>query len=218
MEAKEQHIQVRRTARFYQMGQAGPHIHRIWYVLHGYGQLASYFVKHFEQIADANTLVVAPEALSRFYSKGTDGRVGATWMTKEDRLNEIDDYILYLDALHEQISAQVQAGAEVVLLGFSQGTATAWRWMKKGKVRVAHLVNWAGSVPAEMNEEWAALLKNMHLYAVLGDNDPYISEKDADLRIQALRSIKPDLHDLRFKGEHRMDAETLDKLNRIINN
>ncbi len=108
MKAKEQHIQVQRTARYFQIGEASPKIQRIWYVLHGYGQLASFFAKHFEKIADEKTLVIAPEALSRFYSDGTGGRVGATWMTKEDRLNQIDDYIFYLDALHQRISEQVQ--------------------------------------------------------------------------------------------------------------
>jgi predicted esterase len=216
MEATEKHIEVRRTARFYQIGEAGPDISRIWYVVHGYGQLASFFVRHFEQVSDANTLVVAPEALSRFYSDGLAGRVGASWMTKEDRLTEIDDYVGYLDELHLQISKDLRPDVEIVLLGFSQGTSTAWRWMKKGNVKVDHLVNWAGSVPSEMNEEWIKKLETIRFYSVLGDKDPYISTKNADIHIETLRKIKPDLHDLRFHGEHRMDAPTLSKLNDLI--
>lgn len=217
METKEHHIQVRRTARFYQIGEAGLQTKRIWYVLHGYGQLASFFVRHFEQVADEKTLIVAPEALSRFYSDGVAGRVGATWMTKEDRLHEIDDYIFYLDALHARISEQAAANVEIVLLGFSQGTSTAWRWMKKGQIKVDHLVNWAGSGPKEINEEWAERMASTQLYTVLGDKDQYISESNAAKQIESLRNIKPDLHHLRFKGEHRMDAETLSRLNKLVN-
>ena len=36
---------------------------------------------------------MAPEGLSRFYLEGFSGKVGATWMTREDRLNDIDNYL-----------------------------------------------------------------------------------------------------------------------------
>ena len=50
-------------------------------------------------------LIVAPEALSRFYVESSgkthaDTHVGASWMTREDRLSDIEDYVEYLDALH----------------------------------------------------------------------------------------------------------------------
>jgi hypothetical protein len=60
-------------------------------VTHGYGQLAKTFIRRFEPIMDAQTLVVAPEGLSRFYWGGFDGPVVASWMTREDRLDEIAD-------------------------------------------------------------------------------------------------------------------------------
>jgi hypothetical protein len=57
------------------------------------------FIQKFKELASENTLIVAPEALSRFYLNGFSGRVGATWMTKEARDTEILDYLNYLNKL-----------------------------------------------------------------------------------------------------------------------
>ena len=75
----------------------------LWYVLHGYGQLAAPFLDDFRAIDDGTRLIVAPEALSRFYEGDVqarlhkDAKVGASWMTREDRDAEIADYVAYLD-------------------------------------------------------------------------------------------------------------------------
>ena len=84
--------------------------------------------------------IVAPEALSRFYDGDMqarmhrDAKVGASWMTREDRLSEIADYIAYLDAVHESILARLGGARRlpVTVLGFSQGGATAARWVASG--------------------------------------------------------------------------------------
>jgi dienelactone hydrolase len=79
--------------------------------------------------------VVAPEALSRFYvdrgepAAGTPARVGATWMTREDREAEIADYVRYLDRALDAAAGRPGAAAPALgVLGFSQGAATACRW------------------------------------------------------------------------------------------
>ena len=64
--------------------------------------LAGDFIKTFDELASNGDFVIAPEALSRLYVKGDYGNVGANWMTKEDRENEISDYINYLDELFEK--------------------------------------------------------------------------------------------------------------------
>ena len=83
--------------------------------MHGLGQLASVFIGYFKTIATPTRLIVAPEALSRHYipqsgSSGTkDARIGATWMTREDRDNEIADYVEYLDAVWRETAAELAA-------------------------------------------------------------------------------------------------------------
>lgn len=87
---QKNNITVNRTADYYTLGDLS-NANTIWFVLHGYGYLAKYFIKKFEPILSSSVAIVAPEALSRFYSNGVgyDGRVGASWMTKESREDEI---------------------------------------------------------------------------------------------------------------------------------
>jgi hypothetical protein len=88
-------LAVPRTARVATLG--GRNADEVWLVLHGYGQLASQFLHSFLPAARPGRLIVAPEALSRFYTTRKPDRVGATWMTREARDAEIQDYLGYLD-------------------------------------------------------------------------------------------------------------------------
>src|SRR5215213_7354677 len=125
----EHHLSVTRTARYYTLGPLDGAPREVWVVCHGFGQLASRFLRHFDAIDDGTRLVVAPEALQRFYLDelkipAAERRVGATWMTREDRLADINDYVGYLDALCEELFRRVPRGsARLVVLGFSQGVS-----------------------------------------------------------------------------------------------
>src|SRR4051812_10601385 len=144
--ASERSIEVPRTARYYVLGDDVGDIEEVWFVLHGFGQLARDFVHYFGVLADGKRLVIAPEALNRYYAVGTsvpakDRPVGATWMTREDRDNEIRDYVRYLDLLHEAVVAD-HPRARTVVVGFSQGGATASRWAIHGTARIDRLILW----------------------------------------------------------------------------
>jgi predicted esterase len=129
----ETRIEVRRTARLATIGEPGPSVREVWIACHGFGQLAPRFARRLLAIASPDRYIVAPEALNRYYLQGSSGsdptaRIGATWMTREDREYEIADYVAYLDRVHETIFRQVPADARVIALGFSQGVATIARW------------------------------------------------------------------------------------------
>jgi len=104
------HLRVQRTARYYTLGGASPALSAIWFLLHGYGQLAGTFIRYFSDLASDDSLLVAPEAMNRFYlassekATGAERPVGASWMTREDRASEIADYVEYLDALYDAVS------------------------------------------------------------------------------------------------------------------
>jgi predicted esterase len=210
MEASENSLKITRTARYYQLGECGSDTQRLWITLHGYGQLASYFIKHFEPQANAHTCIVAPEGLSRFYLDGKWDRVGATWMTKEDRLHEIEDYLGYLDSLLLQLAPAPET--EIVVLGFSQGTATAWRWVMQGNVRPAHLILWAGGPATDAMHRASERLQNCTLDIALGDSDEYIKLPDAEKQLAAMQQFKPGAQLWPFIGNHRMDAATLQRI------
>src|SRR5207302_9410481 len=98
--------------------------------------LPIWFLEKLRVLDDGRRHLVAPEGLSRFYltESPTERRVGATWMTREDRLAEIDDSVRYLDAVYDDVFGRIdRARVTVHALGFSQGAATVSRWTALGK-------------------------------------------------------------------------------------
>lgn len=148
---EEHHITVPRTARYHVLGEALKS-RTIWIVLHGYGHLARYFLRKFEGLEEGR-LIVAPEGLSRFYLDDGHTRVGSTWMTREDREHEIADQLTYLDRLSDHLRAGSQAGERLNVLGFSQGVATACRWVAMGRTTISRLVLWGGTLPPDIDTD-----------------------------------------------------------------
>lgn len=200
----EHHITVPRTARYAMLGQPGPQIRRLWYVLHGYGQLAERFIREFERLDDGATLVVAPEALSRSYLRGGSGTIGASWMTREDRLNEISDYLRYLTLLHAQLLQQLPGQPAITLLGFSQGGATAGRWLASGAIPAQHLILCGALLPPEITPEQ---LGQTAITVVIGKEDPFVDRQDLGQQRNQLQSAGKPLRLVEFDGGHRVSLE-----------
>jgi len=208
----ERHIRVARTARFWSLGSPGPQTREVWLVCHGYGQLAGRFLRRFVVLDDGSRYIVAPEALSRFYLEGGNGgerTVGATWMTREDRLHEIDDHVAYLDALCGQVFSEVERDAvEFTVLGFSQGVATVCRWAVRAPIAPDRLIAWAGSLPDELTPA-PRLFGDARLTLVLGDRDPHVPDgAEQRLRLRLEEGGMP-FEFVRFAGGHEVRPTTL---------
>ena len=209
---EEHQLGVHRTARYYTL-EPKEEPQEVWFVLHGYGQLAQYFIRHFDAIQNGRRLIVAPEALSRYYLPGHE-RVGASWMTREDRLAEIDDYLAYLDTLHDQIFERVDRGRVTVhVLGFSQGGASAARWVTMGRVDADRLILWASGLPHDLDlPAHVETIRRSALTLVVGTKDDHVTptlvaEQEALL---AEHDIPYRLHT--FAGAHKIDADALTRL------
>ena len=214
--ASMHHISVRRTARYAVIGEPGPHIRDVWLVCHGHAQLAKKFIERFRPIQAAHRLIVAPEALNRYYLEsgfhGASSRVGATWMTTEDRDAEIADYIAYLNEVHAEMFLSVpRAQCTLKVLGFSQGVATAARWVAAGKAHPDQVILWAGSLPAELTSTGAAHFNDggRPLLIVAGEQDEYITSKVIAGQVATLRALGVTVEVTPFHGGHEIDAKTL---------
>ena len=214
----EHHISVTRSARYFVLGDGGAAPDEIWFALHGYGQLASRFARAFEPLAGAGRMIVVPEALSRFYvdapaaASHTHARVGATWMTREDREHEIADHVAYLDALAERLLAGGAAPPRVHVLGFSQGVATAARWVVRGRVRADRLTLWGGTLPQELGGDQSAgeRLRGMRRVTLVGGAGDALVTPDAMAQQErTLRGLGVASHLLTFDGGHELHPETL---------
>jgi predicted esterase len=146
--------------------------------------------------------------------------VGATWMTREDRLNEIDDYVAYLDAVAMEVVARLRGGrwpSRVVVLGFSQGTATAVRWVGRGTTRPTHLVLWGGFPPPEMlSREQSDGLHGVSLRVVVGSRDPFVSTDRLAEEERRLREAGLPYELIRYDGGHGIGGVTLRELARTF--
>src|SRR5438046_2862020 len=149
---QEHHIGVSRTARYFTLGNSSSEVGEVWFVCHGYGQLAARFLEKLRVLDDGRRYLVAPEGLSRFYlsESPTERRVGASWMTREDRLAEIDDYVAYLDAVCADVFTSLdRLRVTVHALGYSQGASTVSRWAEMGKDGIDSLALWGGELQPE---------------------------------------------------------------------
>jgi predicted esterase len=182
---------------------------KILVVLHGYGQLASYFVQKFKPLQEAGWTIIAPQGLSKFYLEGFSGRVGATWMTKENRDTDILNYTHYLNAVMDHIHAHYTC-QELVLLGFSQGAATACRWITLGNCKASRLILWAGVFPPDLPfEEVSKALSSTAISIVYGNNDPFVSQEAIDQQLATLNQMKLQASIHTFEGKHDIDATLL---------
>ena len=224
---REHSIKVRRSARYYTLGPDDDRAVRdVWFVLHGYGQLAAQFIKVFEVVDDGTRLIVAPEALNRFYVSSVDSTpaaeraVGATWMTREDRLNDIDDYVAYLDNVSAQVLDRFRANGKlprVVLLGFSQGTATAARWVGHGSLRPAHVVFWGGLLPPDAQlSARDHPLRRAKLHVLIGSRDRFTANEVIAAEERRLRETGLSVQVERYTGGHGIAKDALVKLARSL--
>ncbi|MEL6821804.1 MAG: dienelactone hydrolase family protein [Calditrichota bacterium] len=215
MRAMEKTLIVKRTARYQQLGDINPKTKEIWFTLHGYGQLSGYFIRHFKPFEREDRCIVAPEALSRFYLERDGGRVGATWMTKEDRLNEMEDYISYLNTLFTHLTSSIDQPKEiaVTILGFSQGVSTAMRWALRGNASVNRIILWAGSIPPEVNlKAERDRINSMNPVFVVGTDDQFISAEHRQQAVNHLKRHGINCPIITFEGKHVIHAATLKKL------
>lgn len=213
---------VRRTARYVTIrGAEAPR--SVWYVLHGYRQLADRFIERFRPIAAPDRLIVAPEALNRFYldddaslkPHGPDSPVGATWMTRHERDAEIDDYVAYLDALDRAL--ELPRGVRRVLLGFSQGSATAARWAMLGRRRVTRLVLWGGMFPADPPvADHARRVRRLAPVIVRSEQDASLPVDRVDTEIARLGALGIPSTPLRHTGGHTIGRDALLELARVV--
>lgn len=201
------HIEVSKTATFFILGNVET-AKTIWYVLHGYGYAAEYFIKKFECIANEDVCIIAPEGLSRFYLEGVEGRVGASWMTKVEREHEIKDYINYLNQLFDEISAKNDV-AKINVLGFSQGGATLCRWVSNGHITFNNFILWASGFSDDMD---FTKMENGRMFYVYGNSDKYITQKRIAHQ-ESLMASSPFPIDIQtFNGNHDIPAQVFVQL------
>jgi predicted esterase len=179
-------ISVKKTARYFVSGGDLKEAKSVWIIIHGYAQKAEDFIKNFDWLKeDEDYYIIAPEALNRFYLKGGFSETGATWMTKEDRENEINDYICYLNDLYDLVSKEFNEDCKIHVLGFSQGATTVSRWLYNNVRKVDTMILYAGEIAAELrSKEHLVRFYANRKVALFGSEDKIIP-------IEIVRDVEP---------------------------
>ncbi len=214
---QEHHITVPRTARYVTLGPVDGEVREVWFACHGYRQLAHRFARDFEGLDDGSRLIVVPEGLSRFYFGADDdgahrtAPIGASWMTREDRLSEINDHVGYLDAVYARtFEGRARERVRCVVLGFSQGAATVSRWLRHGHAWADDLVLWGGFLPSEIKEpSHVGWLTRSALTVVVGTGDEFISAGDVEQQRERLATLGLTATFRSFDGPHELDRAAL---------
>lgn len=193
---------IEKTARYFQLGEFHEKTEDVYIVLHGYAQLANYFLRWFEPVANQNNVIIAPEGLHRFYWNGFSGKVVASWMTKEDRLDDIQDYVNYLNTL---VNSLPKGNYKLHLIGFSQGSATALRWATMGNVRFKSLSLWAGAFPEDIDYfEKSELLNQLNIHLIIGNQDEFYDSDKIDYLNQQLNNNNITYKFISYSGNHKI--------------
>src|SRR3989442_8924640 len=215
---QEHHIGVTRSARYFTLGESSRAVGEVWFVCHGYGQLAARFLEKLRVLDDGTRYLVAPEGLSRFYlsEHPTERRVGASWMTREDRLAEIEDYVRYLDAVYQDVFGSLDRSQVTVhALGFSQGAATVSRWAAMGKAKIDRLILWGGEFPPDLDltiETVVDRLRAARLSPVYGRPDQFITPKVIREIADRLHAHNVPYREIPFDGGHELNDGVLKQL------
>lgn len=183
----------------------------IWLILHGYGQLAEFFLRKFKPLFNSSRIFVAPEGINRSYREGFSGRVGANWMTKHHRETDILNGMNYLNAVMEKVLTPFGERPEINVLGFSQGAATISRWVNQSPLSVSKMLLWGGGLAVDLDkDQFQKKAKSLHLILATGDNDPLVTPDRMKEQMEQI-SIFPfgKLSNYTYAGGHDLEEHLL---------
>ncbi|CAI8156807.1 MAG: Uncharacterised protein [Flavobacteriales bacterium UBA4585] len=202
-------IPVAQEQRVDSLGALSESTKHVWVGLHGYGQLVQFFARHFRSLVTEERAFVFPQGPHKFYLNGVHGRVGASWMTKDQRLVDIANQRIYLGFVFRWIKKQAPK-ATIHCIGFSQGVATIMRCIGHEDVQPSSLLAWAGSWPPDLDKTNRATLEKLRFKACFGSQDEYITtEKQQEMIGYYLEKYNFEPLVSVYEGGHSFDAEKL---------
>ncbi len=209
---KENQLEVSIKAPYFTLNELTPKTERVWLTFHGYGQLAQFFIKKFEALDPAKNFIIAPQGLSKYYLDGFYGRVGASWMTKEDRLTEIENQYRYIKSVLDDIGDI--SNSKLIYFGFSQGTATMGRFAAWSKMPFHKMIIWAGTFPPDIEPNaFNFLTGSEEITYFTSREDPFFKEEMIENQNKVVSEATGKTPELNwYKGGHTVVPELLTKI------
>ena len=131
-------------------------------------------------------------------------------MTRDDRASEINDHLTYLNKWWS--SLDIDESVSVTLIGFSQGVATAARWLDDG-MKVDKVIFSSGTLPAEWNQLKPRLDKRIsEIHIVRPKDDEYYSLDIHEKEVEGLRELGLNVISHKPNGTHKLSYSVINEI------
>lgn len=182
----------------------------IFIALHGYGQLSEFFLRKLQPVFYEDRLIIVPEATNYAYLQGFSGRVGANWMTKHEREMAIANNNNYLNVLLKSFLLKYSNKPKIKVMGFSQGAATATRWVSQLDVPVDTLILWGGGFAHDLDlGKTSKNLQETKCFIALGDQDEFVTEESIQKQDELIEAMGLEVKRLSYQGGHDLEIQLL---------
>ncbi len=184
----------------------------VWFVCHGIGYLSRYFLKYFDELNADENYIIAPQAQSKYYLGSKYRHVGASWLTKENTVKEIENVMHYFDAVLE--SEKIPHNINFIVLGYSQGVSVITRYVAKRKLRCNQLVLLSGGIPKELNtQDFKFLEDKTKTSLIYGGQDEYLTKELMVSEEKRFYELFGDTATITvFEGRHEVKKEIVSKI------
>jgi len=209
----EKNILYSTTNTYVTLNEMGTGTKNVWVVFHGIGYLSRYFLRHFKDLVPEENYIIAPQAPAKYYLSGAYKHLGASWLTRENTVQETQNVFRYLDAVWE--AENVPYICNLIVLGFSQGVSIATRWVAHKKLPIYKLILYAGTIPNELKPSDFDFLKTREaqVQIVTGENDTHITqEKLSEEYSKAKILFGGRIEVITFEGGHEVKKEVINRL------
>jgi predicted esterase len=166
---------------------------------HGYAESAATHLPSLARLDPGHEwLRVSVQGLHRFYARG-GVEVVASWMTREDRTLAIRDNVAYAVAVHAAVRREHPARSPMVIVGFSQGVAQAYRTALAVGPACAGVVALGGDLPPDV----AGRARDLPPVLIgRGSHDPWYGAEALAADVATLRSAGAAWSVCEFDGGH----------------
>lgn len=172
---------------------------------HGYGETAEAHMQELERIPGLDDWdLVAVNALHQFYRRS--GEVVSSWMTSRDRELMIEDNRDYVRSVVDE----VVTARPLVVIGFSQGVAMAYRTAALAELAADGVVALAGDLPPELAE--GALSGFPPVLIARGDGEEWYTAERAAADAERLREDGVKADEFEFAGGHGWTDEVRERI------
>ena len=190
----------------------GSETKNVWLVFHGMGYLSKYFARYFKELNPSENSIIVPQAPSKYYQGKDFKHVGASWLTRENTVEDTKNILNYIDAVWNN---EMPVGSfRFIVLGYSQGVSIAMRWLASRKIVCDELVLHSGGIPKELNaSDFEYLPSECHVTYLYGDRDPYITEaRKTEESLKGNAIFGDRLSVTVFKGVHEVNTSYINRL------